>query len=188
MSKGLISWMVLASGCNGTDTEPDDTSAPDSDTADTDSDGCVAEVLEDDFLLNLSAGEQGDPVNWGPMPPTAIVAMTYLRLASSDEARTAFDGAVQGVVVALSAPAPGLMGVSTGTSEGCRTARTLTVWQDEASLFGFVAGDAHVAAMAQTSVVSRGGSITADYRVSELPAVDWASVAARFADHEGPVY
>ena len=144
---------------------------------------CQAVNLQPDFAL---IPDLGDPADWPELPPDAIVASTFLRLDPDGMAR--FEELNVPITEALSAPAPGLMGLSIGFSESCGTTRTLSVWATEADLMRFVSGPAHSAALADVGTVSRGGSITDSWRVSELEAVRWEAVAAAFAEHTGPAY
>lgn len=149
-------------------------------------DPCVGSVLADDFVVDPTPGDVGDPESWGSFPPDAVVATTYLRLDPEGMAR--FGEVVGPVIGELMAGPEGLMGASTGQSMRCGVARTLTVWASEEAMMQFVVGEAHSAAMAATGEVSRGGSITTTWSASELGQVDWASAAAGLADHDGPVY
>jgi hypothetical protein len=82
----------------------------------------------------------------------------------------------------------GLVGIALGESVSCGVVRTLTVWQDEAAMMGFVMGEAHANAIRYTGEISRGGSITDHWPIEDLAEASWDEVAARLADHSGPVY
>lgn len=153
--------------------------------SDTTDDGCSATALEADSVIVIGVGSAMGPASWPQLPPTAVVAQTYLRLQSTAESRTTFDELNNAIIPELTA-APGLMGVSIRSSAACNTARTLTVWQDEAAMMGFVAGPAHSNAIASVGSVSRGGSITVAGALGTT-AVDW-SLVSRFGSHDGPVY
>lgn len=141
-------------------------------------DGCAANRLSEDAALDGRLGPAGDPATWGPLPPEAIVATTYLPLQGTESSMAAFDGAMGPIIGELMAPAEGLLGLSFLASAACGDVRTLTVWADEAAMMGFVVGPAHAAAMARTSDISRGGEQTDHWRVDALPAVGWAEVIA----------
>ncbi len=142
--------------------------------------------MEDDFVVDPTPYDVGDPASWGDFPGDAVVATTYLRL--NPDNLDVFGQVVGPVIGALTAPAPGLLAMSTGQSEGCGVARTLTVWESEAAMMAFVTGPAHSAAMEATTDVSRGGSVTMTWRRDEVAAVDWNVVVPGLADHDGPVY
>ena len=152
--------------------------------ADTDvEDPCRATELEPDFVV---ANEENGPGTWEDIPRDAIVAATYLRL--NPDNLDVFDDASAGVFGDLLSGRNGLLHLATASSQECGIARTLTVWESEAAMMSFVVGEAHLAAIEQVSAISRGGSITDSWEASELPAVDFASVAAAFENHQGPVY
>ncbi|KIG15531.1 hypothetical protein DB30_05554 [Enhygromyxa salina] len=148
----------------------------------------MAEVFEADATLDLSAGEAGDPNNWPALPPTAVIASTYLRLSDDADSTQSFDSVLGPIIAELMAPAPGLMGLSTSASEACGSLRTLSAWESEEAMMNFVVGEAHLAAIGQVSVISRGGSVTGSWSASELESVSWEAVVAQFADHTGPAY
>ena len=145
-------------------------------------DGCAANRMAEDAALDGRLGPAGDPATWGPLPPEAIVATTYLPVQGTEASMAAFDGAMGPIIGELMAPAAGLLGLSFLSSAACGDVRTLTVWADAASMMGFVVGPAHAAAMARTSDISRGGEQTDHWRVDALPAVGWAEVIAALPD------
>jgi len=149
---------------------------------------CEAETLEEDSIVVAGVGAQDGPPAFGQLPPGAMVASTYLRIQDTEEAAQVFDELNGPIIAELSAPAPGLMGLSIRISPACNTARTITVWESEEAMMQFVTGPAHSAAMMRTHEVSRGGSITDVWQVGSLPELDWAPVIDGFKNHEGPVY
>lgn len=159
---------VLALGLIGCANEPEDP--------------CQASELAEDFALDNPAA---DPALWD-VPSDAIVAGTYLRL--NPDNLGVFQQAAGPVIEDLLSGREGLLFFSTGNSQTCNIARTLTVWESETAMMDFVVGDAHLGAIEVTSQVSRGGSITDMFTVSELSSVDFAGIAIAFADHDGPVY
>ena len=146
-------------------------------------DPCQATQLERDFAL---FDEANGPSRWTDLPADAVIAATYLRL--DPENLDVFEQASGPVIGDLSSGRAGLLHFATAQSIECGTARTLTVWESESAMMDFVTGDAHLAAMEVTSLVSRGGSITDVWSASELSTVDFAGVAEAFAEHDGPVY
>jgi hypothetical protein len=85
------------------------------DTGATVEDPCQASVLEDDFALDAGEGSPADPATWGALPPTAIVAGTYLRL--DPEGLQVFGEVAQPVIGELMAMPEGLIAWSTGASD-----------------------------------------------------------------------
>jgi hypothetical protein len=156
----------------------DGTTDGSADGADTGLEGCAANRMSADAALDGRLGPAGDPATWGPLPPEAVVATTYLPLQGTEASMAAFDGAMGPIIGELMAPAEGLLGLSFLSSAACGDVRTLTVWADEAAMMGFVVGPAHAAAMARTSDISRGGEQTDHWRVDALPEVGWAEVIA----------
>ncbi|MEL6178599.1 MAG: antibiotic biosynthesis monooxygenase [Myxococcota bacterium] len=178
----IIFTAVSMSACGDSDDDSPDSSTTAQELT------CEAAQMEDDALLDVRLGEMGDPANWPMFPPDAVVASTYLRLQETEGSEQAFGEVMGPITDALMAPAPGLMGLSFMSSEGCNTVRTLSVWESEEAMMDFVLGQAHLAAMGRVAEVSRGGSITDDWTVSRIQQPRWDTVVAGFADHEGPVY
>ena len=81
----------------------------------------------------------------------------------------------------------GLVGLSTGGSPGCGTARTLAVWRDDAAMFAFVTGEAHSAAMAAIDELSRGGSVVTHW-LGDQTSATWENAAEQLAAEDGPTY
>ncbi|MEM6995140.1 MAG: hypothetical protein AAF721_31800 [Myxococcota bacterium] len=78
----------------------------------------------------------------------------------------------------------GLLGASFGGSEVCGSARTITLWRDEAAMMGFVFGEAHAAAMTivPASVRAWGATHWTETTATEPPT--WETAASRIiADH-----
>jgi hypothetical protein len=92
-------------------------------------------------------------------PGQYVFATTYLRLRQSRETLELFRKLNTPIGETLQT-APGLVRVVTRLSESCNTARTFTVWRDEASMLKFVTSEAHTAAMVYTNELSRGESLT----------------------------
>lgn len=137
---------------------------------------CSKTALEADFSASPLAGPRADG---GVLPPGPwLVSTTYLRLVPEPAAAAAFQ-AVMGPVAAALPTTPGLAAVSIGTSTACATARTLAVWEDQASMLDFVTGPAHAAAMAHIGDFSRGGSTTLHFTADG--GVGWTDAAARLS-------
>jgi quinol monooxygenase YgiN len=140
---------LLASSCM---TRPDDTT-------------CLRGVKEAD-LSPLSWSGPG--VVGGALPVGRyIIAATYLK--GRPEGFDTFQQ-VLGPIIAALPTTDGLVGYATQNSSSCFTARTLSVWQDEASMFHFVSSQAHSNAVAKVSEVSRGGSLTTHWSATEAGA------------------
>jgi len=151
---------------------------------------CRADLLESDLAYAgplAGPGVAGDGTVKAPAAgkPYAI-SSTYLRNKRDEPSQMRFR--------ALSAPIsmqlmnqPGLVAVQLGFSEKCLTARTLTVWEDEAAMYAFVASDAHKTAVASIGEVSRGGSVAMHWMGSEKEAT-WEKATAKLGAHSGPEY
>jgi heme-degrading monooxygenase HmoA len=121
------------------------------------------------------------------LPPGEYVfATTYLRLPLRRSALARFNE-LNGPMGEALAGNPGSLRVVTRLSEKCNTARTLTVWRDEAAMMAFVTSTAHGQAMGSVREVSRGGSITAQWRgpASEFA---WAKATENLAVSTKTVY
>jgi len=177
-----VTTALALAACTGGDADGD---GPTADTG-TPLDPCVASVLADDFVVDPTPGDVGDPASWPAFPSDAIVATTYLRLAPEGLER--FQEVVGPVIGELMGAPEGLMAMSTGGSEACGVVRTLTVWESEEAMMGFVTGEAHAAAMAATGEVSRGGSVTLTQLAGDVERVDWSNAADSLANHDGPIY
>lgn len=110
--------------------------------------GVLASCPEDDLLVLPFAGPAFDPDTGElvePLPLPHVVATTagWHQQTDNDvlEMHTmlAIDDVFQ---------RDGLLGATFGVSEACDSARTITLWRDEAAMMEFVLGDVHAAAMA----------------------------------------
>jgi hypothetical protein len=173
---------ATGSGDDAADAEPGDTVVDTNNDAEDGDAACVATDLGDDFQWDP---QFGDADTWGPFPEGAVVATTFLRLDPGGTQR--FGEVIEPVIGDLMAQG-GLMGIALGESVSCGVVRTLTVWQDEAAMMGFVMGEAHANAVRFIGEISRGGSITDHWPIEELTDASWDAVAAKLADHSGPVY
>ncbi|HEU4408817.1 MAG TPA: hypothetical protein VFS43_26385, partial [Polyangiaceae bacterium] len=74
---------------------------------------------------------------------------------------------------------PGFVGYELAYSTKCNYGRTITVWQDEASMMSFVTSGAHATAMTEVRTVGVDGrTIDWDIAPDELP-VTWATARAQ---------
>ncbi|MET0385128.1 MAG: hypothetical protein ABW321_04175 [Polyangiales bacterium] len=149
-------------------------------------DGCGRGVIEGDLVTPTPDGGNV-PVTELQVPPGRyVVSTTYLQLRQDDAGRARF-GELMVPIMAELASRPGLVGVSLSTSRSCGTARTLSVWEDDAAMLGFVTSEAHLAAMGAVTEVSRGGSLVTHWEGDET-TVSWQSAADHAGAAEGPFY
>lgn len=150
---------------------------------------CTRDGLEEDFLPGELSGSAVDAT--GKLKPPAagttyVISSTYLRLPKSEAATKRFN-ALMGPILAALPTQDGLVANQFGSSEKCTVARTLSVWRDEAAMYGFVAGEAHAAAMGDVSEVSRGGSLVTHWAGPETE-VTWEVARTRLGADDGPQY
>jgi heme-degrading monooxygenase HmoA len=89
--------------------------------------------------------------------------------------------ATVGTMVPVLEANPGIVGYSLAQSMKCGTARTLTVWRDEAAMMQFVMSDEHVAGMSKAGEYSSTGTVTSwKLPRAEVP-VTWEAAMARVA-------
>lgn len=142
--------------------------------------------VEDDFQAQPLAGRGYDPAQGlvGPLQDTYI-ASTTLILQNPDEVAR-FEELVGPIAVDLQAR-EGLLALSFGQSQKCGTARTLALWASEQAMTDFVLGDAHVAAMAEFSVVGLNGAVTHwEVTADEVP-MSWDQARDKIAE-AGAIY
>lgn len=177
---------LLASACS--DDDPNaaapDAASPMTETSPSvsDADGCRRDELESDVQLMPFAGPG---VRDGAIEPgNYLMATTYLRLRAD---QTALFQQLVGAVIADIRMRSGLVALTTARSEECGTARTLTVWRDEAAMLEFVVGEAHGKAMQSIHDVSRGGSVAAHW-TGDQAAASWDAAAEHLATTDRPEY
>ncbi len=134
---------------NGESSGPGDSGADTSSTGDAPVDvDMLAACPEDDLGVQPWAGPAFDPMTGelvAPLPLPHVVATTVgWPEPENFEALDGYTATVVGDVFQR----PGLLGATFGFSESCGSARTLTLWADEASMMEFVVGDAHSDAIA----------------------------------------
>jgi heme-degrading monooxygenase HmoA len=153
--------------------------------------GCERGLLEADIeFAGPMAGPAVDPGTGELAAPPAAgyhVSTTYLRLRPDDAAQQRFNELVGPVTEQLATQA-GLLGVQVSNADACGTARTMTLWQDEEAMFGFVFSDAHDAAVGGIDEISRGGSAFASWTATTLDDTTWDAAAAHLAEVDGPFY
>jgi quinol monooxygenase YgiN len=151
--------------------------------------GCSRGVVEADLQGVPLQGSGVDPTTHqlSPLPATAVMSSTYLALRSDADSQKLFGSLVQTLLPKLGTQ-PGLLGFMLGTSASCGTARTLTVWKDEASMVAFATGSTHSAAAAHVGDVSRGGSVVTTWTPGGAGDATWAAAARELAAQEGASY
>jgi quinol monooxygenase YgiN len=159
---------------------------------------CGRGTLEADLM---GADQMGNPIPLIWMGPgvdpetgelvddggTYVVSSTYLAMKPDPGAQMAF-GEVTPPLVPDLLGNPGVVAFQLGTSNTCASARTLTVWRDEAAMMTFVAGDAHMAAIGRVAEISRGGSVVTHWTGASVADISWENAIERVMADEGPFY
>lgn len=181
--------LLGAPGCDSSDNGNDDAAEAgdgdgdgDEDPYDGAFDDCTREFLEEDLVVIDTMGNPG-PVRWygpGADPETGEliddgeteyhVSVTYLALRPENIEQ--FLGLIPNVNQALFSN-PGLVAVQLADSQQCATARTLTVWTDEAAMYEFVGSQAHVDAIVAFPDISRGQSTLASFGGVKASDITW---------------
>lgn len=115
-----------------------------------------------------------------PLPESYVVATTAGWVKSGEQYTSKFDDHMGPVIEDVS-QRDGMIGLTMGMSEQCGSARTLSVWRDEAALYEFVFGDAHGAAMGIVGDSMRGWETT-HWTESSTDAPTWQSAKAKLDD------
>ncbi|MDY7226575.1 hypothetical protein [Hyalangium rubrum] len=147
---------------------------------------CSRGQLEADLTFNGPLAGPAVRADGTLAPGRYTVSSTYLRLKPDAEGQARFQELVMPVGQALRSQ-PGLMALQFASSVYCNTARTFSVWKDDASMYEFVSGPAHLDAMSAVSEVSRGGSIVTHWADDEKGA-SWQKAAQQLSADEGPFY
>ncbi len=146
---------------------------------------CLRGTLETD--LDQTGPFTGPGVVDGAIPPGRyVIAATYLQGKPTQQAMSLFQSLVDPISRSLPTT-EGLIGARFGNSNTCLTARTLSVWKDEASMYRFVTSASHATAMGKTSELSRGGSVTTHWADTELGAT-FDKAAQMLAADDGPLH
>lgn len=112
-------------------------------------------------------------------PGSYIVSTTYIKLKTDAAASSIFQDVMDGINKVLEST-PGLVAFQLATSTECLSARTLSVWDDEAAMLQFVTGEAHSNAIRNSRAMSRGGGGVTHWRDTEA-GVTWENSAQRVA-------
>jgi quinol monooxygenase YgiN len=139
---------------------------------------CSRELLEPDSLTSAApiALDTG----------TYVVSSTYVRIKNTKEAGEQFQRLVDSMGEALQSN-PGLIQVVTRLSVECNSARTLSVWRDEAAMFEFVGSPAHANAMSQVKDLSRGGGAGTHW-TDDGSGFNWETALAKLKEETGSSY
>ena len=142
---------------------------------------CNRGLKESDLV---AGGWQGPGVQAdGGLPATdAVVSTTFLALEPDATTQALFRSLFAPIGTDLTTR-DGLVAYQVFTSGRCMTARTISVWKDQASMYTFVGGTAHAAAVAKIGTLSRGGTavthwsarasdVTLDDSINRIGAVD----------------
>lgn len=146
--------------------------------------GCSRGALEQDFAAAPLAG--AGVVDGKLRAGDYVISATYLQLRQEPAAQQRF-GELMGPIMAELQTRPGLVAISLGSSSRCGVARTLSVWQDDIAMFGFVASEAHGAAVSAVREVSRGGSLVTHW-AGDAAQATWSAAAEHAAQEDGPFY
>ncbi len=148
---------------------------------------CVRGTLEADLVhAGPLTGPEVDATTGKLKPGAYVLSSTYLKLTTSTKGQAAFQASIKAITAVMDAQ-PGLAGYQLATSDECLTARTISVWKDEASMYRFVGVQAHADAVAQVSLTSRGGSVVTHWADSETGA-SFEAAASHVASAVGPFF
>ena len=144
MSLSVSLLVLLAAACGAGSNLP-----PDSE--------CTRGTPESDIVYGAWQGP-GMLADGGlPESSDVVVSTTFLALRTEPEAGQLFRDLMADISLDL-ASREGLIGYSISTSTRCNTARTLSVWADEAHMFTFAGSPAHGKAVRMIGSLSRGTS------------------------------
>jgi heme-degrading monooxygenase HmoA len=148
---------------------------------------CLRGTLESDLQkAGALSGPEVDPATGLLKPGSYLLSSTYLKLTTDPKGQKVFRASLQELNGVL-ATTPGLAAFQLATSEECLTARTLSVWKDEAAMYRFVAADAHAHAVAQISEMSRGGGVVTHWADTEAGAT-FEKAAVQISAAVGPFF
>ena len=168
--------VLLAAGCDNGEASSSSDDDPTQEPEDT---ATLAACDEADFGSAPFQGPYFDEAGQLTMalPETYVVATTAGWPIPTEEHTGKFDEHMGPIVEELPTH-EGLLGVTMGGSDVCGSARTLSLWRDEAALMGFVFGDAHTAAMGITYTSMRGWETT-HWNETSAEAPSWMDAKAK---------
>ncbi len=147
---------------------------------------CTRDAIEADLRSFSPLSGPGVRADGTLAPGQYVVSSTYLKMRPEPAAQARFQELMGPISQSLQAQ-EGLVAIQLAASERCGTARTLTVWRDEAAMYTFVTGEAHMTAVRAVGEVSRGGSIVTHWSDSEQ-GVSWTKAAQQLGADTGPFY
>lgn len=152
---------------------------------------CSRDVLEPDAQPSPPSGAGIDAMTGTLAAPRSgkyIVSTTYLTLKPGAAVGQRF-GALMGPIMTQLKMQRGLAAISLATSQKCGTACTLAVWEDETSMYEFVASPAHSSAVNAIGEISRGQSLVHHYVESDATrAISWSAATTQLKSVTGPLY
>ena len=120
-----------------------------------------------------------------------VVSATNLLLLDGDAVKKAFDGHMA-VLQEQIKTQPGLIGVSLGLPIGTEGYQTLTVWENEEAVLGWVTSEAHAAAMDDMADKAKPASAVASWTMTraELEAAppSWQDARTHLESNGRTVY
>jgi heme-degrading monooxygenase HmoA len=169
----LLSWACVSAACDDEGARAPTKQACASGTLEADLDGTPwqGSAVDESGELMLSSGRSymlsstyGIPV---PGPDGAPITEKYGQLLA----------AIQEQLMKQ----PGLLAFRLGSSDACRSGRTLAVWESEEAMYEFVASPAHAAAMAAVHEVLRPGYGVTHGQTTQLDQISFAQGARQLA-------
>jgi heme-degrading monooxygenase HmoA len=178
LSAAALSTAVLLSACGGSE-PPSPYPA-----------SCDKAALEPDFKPTPVSGAGVDPGTHALAAPPAgghyVVSTTYVALRPDAQPRF---NELLGPIMGRLKTQSGIQAITLGTSAACNSARTLTVWADEGSMYDFVGSSEHMTAAMAVGEVSRGDSVVAHRNESDpTKAPSWQAAVQSLAAVSGPLY
>lgn len=150
--------------------------------------GCKRSLIEPDFQAGgafTGPGIDGATGKLRPLPASAYMSSTYLALKLDDASHKRFSQ-LSTPVVGILPKTPGLLAFAFGTSASCATARTFSIWQDEATMVKFSLTPEHSAAASAIGEISRGGSNITAWATTRVEDARWEVAAIQLGEDTGP--
>lgn len=146
---------------------------------------CRANLNEPDFQPSPWQSGAGQTLQALPAG-SYMVSATYLTLRPGSAAAQEFQQLMTAINMDLRTR-DGLVAYSVNTSSACLTARTVSVWRDEAAMLAFVRAPAHLAGVSAISRISRGGSNTTHWSANASD-ITWPAAIERIGAAPGPTF
>jgi hypothetical protein len=146
---------------------------------------CAAGALESDLDVTPLAGPAVSPETGDLAPPPKgapyIVSATYGIRKTTDAALERWQK-IFGPIQEQLASQPGLLAFQLGSSTSCNAGRTLAVWASAGDMYGFVASDAHVAAMDSVDELAEPGFVVIHWEATTVDQTSIEEGARRLAE------